>query len=49
VHVEDRRIVIIGTGFAGVGMAIRLKMAGSEDILDLEKDEDIGGVWRDND
>jgi len=47
--VEERRIVIIGTGFAGLGMAIRLKKAGIEDFVILEKDAEIGGVWRDND
>ena len=41
-------IVIIGTGFSGLGMAIRLKQAGHHDFVILEKDEDLGGTWRDN-
>ena len=42
------RILIIGTGFGGLGMAIQLRQAGIEDFLLLEKAEDIGGTWRDN-
>ncbi|MFI6811208.1 flavin-containing monooxygenase [Nonomuraea sp. NPDC050328] len=41
-------IVIIGSGFAGVGMAIKLKEAGFHDFLILEKAADLGGTWRDN-
>jgi cation diffusion facilitator CzcD-associated flavoprotein CzcO len=42
------RIVIIGSGFAGLGMAIQLKKAGLHDFVILEKDDDLGGTWRDN-
>jgi cation diffusion facilitator CzcD-associated flavoprotein CzcO len=42
------QIVIIGTGFAGLGMAIELRKAGIEDFVILEKAEDVGGTWRDN-
>ena len=42
------RILIIGTGFGGLGMAIQLRQAGFEDFLLLEKAGDIGGTWRDN-
>ena len=40
--------VVIGTGFAGLGMAIKLKEAGRDDFVILEKDDDLGGTWRDN-
>ncbi len=40
--------IIIGSGFAGIGMAIALKKAGLGDFLILEKRSDVGGVWRDN-
>jgi cyclohexanone monooxygenase len=40
--------IIIGAGFAGVGMAIALKRAGVEDFVLLERAADSGGVWRDN-
>jgi cation diffusion facilitator CzcD-associated flavoprotein CzcO len=41
-------IVIVGSGFAGLGMAIQLKRAGFHDFVILEKDADLGGTWRDN-
>lgn len=40
--------IIIGTGFAGIGMAIALQKAGVKDFVVLEKKHDVGGVWRDN-
>jgi cation diffusion facilitator CzcD-associated flavoprotein CzcO len=42
------RVAIIGTGFAGLGMAIRLKQEGVDDFVVLERAEDVGGTWRDN-
>lgn len=44
----DPSIVIIGAGFAGVAMAHRLMKDGFTNFVILEKDADIGGVWRDN-
>jgi cation diffusion facilitator CzcD-associated flavoprotein CzcO len=41
-------IVIIGSGFAGLCMAIKLKQAGYHDFVILEKNDDLGGTWRDN-
>jgi cation diffusion facilitator CzcD-associated flavoprotein CzcO len=41
------RALIIGTGFAGLGMAIALQKQGVEFVI-LEKADDIGGTWRDN-
>ncbi|RKT85566.1 Predicted flavoprotein CzcO associated with the cation diffusion facilitator CzcD [Saccharopolyspora antimicrobica] len=41
-------VVIVGTGFSGLGMAIKLKQAGIEDFIVLEKAADLGGTWRDN-
>ena len=40
--------LIIGTGFAGLGMAIRLKQEGRDDFLVLERAQGVGGTWRDN-
>src|SRR3954462_8211327 len=45
---EHHRVAIIGTGFAGLGMAIRLKQAGRRDFVVLERAGDVGGTWRDN-
>jgi cation diffusion facilitator CzcD-associated flavoprotein CzcO len=45
---EHHRIIIVGTGFSGLGMAIRLKQEGEHDFVLLERAGDIGGTWRDN-
>jgi cation diffusion facilitator CzcD-associated flavoprotein CzcO len=45
---NDPAIVIVGSGFAGLCMAIRLKQAGHHDFVILEKNDDLGGTWRDN-
>ena len=45
---HEKRIAIIGTGFAGLGMAIRLKQEGIDDFVVLEKADDVGGTWREN-
>jgi cation diffusion facilitator CzcD-associated flavoprotein CzcO len=42
------RIAIIGGGFAGLGMAVRLKQAGIDDFVILERADALGGTWRDN-
>lgn len=42
------KIIIIGTGFGGLAAAIRLKQEGENDFIILERDDDVGGVWRDN-
>lgn len=45
---SDVRVAIIGTGFGGIGTAIRLKQAGVKDFVLLERASEVGGVWRDN-
>jgi cation diffusion facilitator CzcD-associated flavoprotein CzcO len=40
--------LIIGAGFAGLGSAIRLKQAGLNDFVILERGTQVGGTWRDN-
>ncbi len=44
-HVQ---VAIIGSGFAGLAMAIQLKRHGVDDFVVLERADDVGGVWRDN-
>jgi cation diffusion facilitator CzcD-associated flavoprotein CzcO len=44
-RVAHHRIAIMGAGFGGLGMAIRLKQAGVEDFVVLERDADVGGTW----
>jgi cation diffusion facilitator CzcD-associated flavoprotein CzcO len=41
-------IAIIGAGFAGIGMAIRLKQAGIDSFTMFERANEVGGTWRDN-
>ncbi len=41
-------VAVIGTGFSGLGMGIRLKKAGIENFQIFEKAADVGGTWRDN-
>ncbi|NIH78816.1 flavin-containing monooxygenase [Amycolatopsis viridis] len=41
-------VIIVGTGFSGLGMAIQLRKEGREDFVILEKADDVGGTWRDN-
>lgn len=40
--------VIVGAGFAGLGMAMALRRAGHDDFLILEREESVGGTWREN-
>ena len=42
------RVAIVGTGFAGLGLAIRLRQAGRDDFVVFERADDVGGTWRDN-
>lgn len=46
---RSARVGIIGTGFAGLALAIRLRQQGDDDFLLLEQGDSIGGTWRDND
>jgi cation diffusion facilitator CzcD-associated flavoprotein CzcO len=42
------QIAIIGGGFGGIAMAIRLLQNGIQDFTILEKASDFGGTWREN-
>ncbi|MGO4255714.1 flavin-containing monooxygenase [Marmoricola sp. RAF53] len=39
--------VVIGAGFLGLGTAIKLREAGIEDFVVLERADRVGGTWRD--
>lgn len=41
----DKKIAIIGAGPGGLCMGIRLKAAGFEDFVILERSEGVGGTW----
>src|SRR4051794_22835022 len=45
---RDVGVAIIGSGFAGLGMAITLRRRGETDFVVLERADDVGGTWRDN-
>jgi cation diffusion facilitator CzcD-associated flavoprotein CzcO len=45
---ENNNIVIVGSGFSGLGMAIRLKQAGIDDFAVLERAGEVGGTWQVN-
>ncbi|MEP5232626.1 MAG: NAD(P)/FAD-dependent oxidoreductase [Alloalcanivorax sp.] len=40
--------LIVGAGISGIGLGIRLKEAGFDNFVILEKAADLGGTWRDN-
>jgi len=42
------RFLIIGAGFSGLGAGIKLRQAGYDDFVILERADDVGGTWRDN-
>ena len=42
------RVLVVGAGFGGLGMAIRLAEHGEQDFLVIERGDDVGGTWRDN-
>jgi cation diffusion facilitator CzcD-associated flavoprotein CzcO len=44
----DFPIAILGAGFGGIGMAIKLKKAGIHSFTLFERADEIGGTWRDN-
>ena len=45
---RSTHVAIIGAGHSGLCMAIRLRQAGIDDFLILEKAATLGGTWRDN-
>jgi cation diffusion facilitator CzcD-associated flavoprotein CzcO len=42
-HVHE--LAIVGAGFGGLGMAIRLRQEGIDDFVLLERSADVGGTW----
>jgi cation diffusion facilitator CzcD-associated flavoprotein CzcO len=45
---EHVRVAVIGSGFGGLGAAVRLRREGITDFVVLERAEGVGGTWRDN-
>lgn len=46
--VQKTKIAIIGAGFGGLAMAIRLLQQQITDFIILEKANEVGGTWREN-
>lgn len=40
--------LIVGSGFSGLGMGIKLRSRGDEDFLIIEKADSVAGTWREN-
>ncbi|HSK21736.1 MAG TPA: NAD(P)/FAD-dependent oxidoreductase [Egicoccus sp.] len=47
-RVFDHDVLIVGAGFSGLGAAIQLMQHGFEDLVVLDRGDDVGGTWRDN-
>ena len=45
---DEFEVAIVGAGFGGLCMAIRLREAGTRDFVILEKSHGVGGTWKDN-
>ncbi|MCH9736195.1 MAG: NAD(P)/FAD-dependent oxidoreductase [Actinomycetia bacterium] len=41
-------VIVVGAGFGGMGAAIQLKRLGYENILILDREDDLGGTWHVN-
>ena len=42
------RVAVVGSGFGGLGAAVRLRREGITDFVVLERAGGVGGTWRDN-
>lgn len=45
---RDWEVIVVGAGFAGIAAGIKLREAGIEGFVILDKAASPGGVWRDN-
>ncbi|MFN8276006.1 MAG: NAD(P)/FAD-dependent oxidoreductase [Chitinophagales bacterium] len=45
---QIHEVAIVGAGFSGIGLAIKLKREGFTDFVVLEKAHEVGGTWREN-
>ncbi|MBV5243537.1 NAD(P)/FAD-dependent oxidoreductase [Mycolicibacterium sp. PAM1] len=41
-------VIVVGAGFGGMGAAIQLKKMGYENILIVDREDDLGGTWHVN-
>src|SRR5207244_10648006 len=45
---DSPRLAIVGSGFSGLCLGIRLKQLGIDSFTIFEKTDHLGGTWRDN-
>jgi cation diffusion facilitator CzcD-associated flavoprotein CzcO len=45
---REVRVAIVGAGFGGIGAAIKLREAGIDDLVILERASALGGTWQAN-
>ena len=45
---QQFEVIIIGAGFGGMGAAIQLKRLGYDNILIVDREDDLGGTWHVN-
>lgn len=45
---QRHRVIVVGTGFSGLCMGVKLREAGEDDFVLLERAHEVGGTWRDN-
>lgn len=41
----DHEIIVIGAGFSGIGVAIKLRQSGFDDFVIIEAGDEAGGTW----
>ena len=46
--VEHIHIAVVGAGFGGIGLGVKLREAGFYNFVILERADDLGGTWRAN-
>lgn len=47
-ELQHTRVIVVGAGFSGMGMAHGLLEAGRDDFVVFERASSVGGTWRDN-
>lgn len=45
---EHAEVLIVGAGFAGLGMGAQLRRHGRTDFIIIERNPEVGGTWHDN-
>jgi len=47
-NLQQQKVVIVGAGFSGICMGVKLKECGIDSFIILEKADSLGGTWREN-